>query len=862
MTAIPSQMTIPKKRKRAGGGEPALDHELLFAEGLGYVERLARRLWNDFNFHDPGITTLELLCYAITDLSYRASRPIRDLLAGPGNDIPRLKKQFATARRILPNRSLTQADYRKLMIDVAGVKNAWIAPEPRRCYADTIRGELLRADPHLPGVIPVDLAGFYRVTIEFADDIATDQERAGVVAGVRKRLDANRNLCEDFGAIDEVAVQQFVLCCELEVEPAADLTELHAQVLFQVDEYLSPEVRQYPLSEMMERRMPDGTLYTVDRIFEGPSLCHGFIPDEDLAASELRTEVRLSDIISIIMDIPGVRAVRDIVVNPTGITEALPNKWVIPVAAGRQARLSRDQWRIVSYKRAMPFTPDRVVVLKGWDDLEKRNAKVRNVDDLPIPVGTFRAPDRYYSMQNHYPVVYGISNVGLSDAVGERRKAQADQLKGYLLFFDQIMADYLSQLRNVAELFSYDRSLEMTYFSQVVDSFAGYQRIYRPAPGDIIPAIDLATASGDTHDDRRHRFLDHLISRFAERFHDFVHIMHSEFGTSAAGLAAYKEEFLRTYPAISGRRSLGYDHSLRGEADLWNSRNISGLEMRLATLLGMRNPARRDLSRIAIDVYAEIDATPGDEFRFRLRKRTGGVILLSSSTRYATPDLARAELRAAIHMAMTPAGYQRKVAINGRHYFNIIDEKGEVIARRIEYFNSAGEMNAAIDDLVEYLRAYYSDEGMYLIENILLWSDTPGDRLLPICPDPNCVDCQDEDPYSYRIHIILPAYGARFEDMKFRRWAEGVIREETPAHIMPKICWISRDDMAALEKVYRDWIYLRAGADATNAAARLTAFIEELYAVKSVYPKQSLHECDSTEADSRFILGQTALGTM
>lgn len=183
------------------------------------------------------------------------------------------------------------------------------------------------------------------------------------------------------------------------------------------------------------------------------------------------------------------------------------------------------------------------------------------------------------------------------------------------------------------------------------------------------------------------------------------------------------------------------------------------------------------------------------------------------------------------------------------------------MARRIEYFNTGAEMNQAIDELIEYLKVNYSDEGMYLIENILLRPEQNSDPFLPICPTPNCTDCAEADPYSYRINIILPAYSSRFRNMNFRRFAEEVIREETPAHILPKICWINKDDMAELENLYRDWIYLKAGVEKTDREDKLKKFIKKLFEVKSVYPPQKLSECGSGEDQPKFILGRTALGT-
>jgi hypothetical protein len=51
---------------------------------LELLGRLCGDQWSDFNSHDPGITILEQLCYAITDLAYRSNFPIADLIATGG----------------------------------------------------------------------------------------------------------------------------------------------------------------------------------------------------------------------------------------------------------------------------------------------------------------------------------------------------------------------------------------------------------------------------------------------------------------------------------------------------------------------------------------------------------------------------------------------------------------------------------------------------------------------------------------------------------------------------------------------------------------------------------------------------------
>lgn len=857
-------MTIPKKRT----GEPALDQRQLFAIGLAHVQRLARQVWTDYNVHDPGITILELLCYALTDLGSRASLPLPDLLATETDNAANMAGQFVTAAQILPNRPLTPLDYRKLLIDIRGVRNAWLQPAGPTYYADTVVGQLLRSHPGTPGIEPVRLAGLYEVLIDYDSNLLEEQNR--VEREVHRVLHAHRNLCEDFIAFRRVETQSFTLCSELELHADADQAQVQAELLFRVQEYLAPPVRNYSLEEMLARRRDDGSPSTIDEIFDGPLLACGFIDDAELAAAELRTEIRLSDMIGLIMDIEGVAAVREIIIQADGQKPAA-NPWVVPVAAGKKALLNSQRTRLVFYKRAMPVVADPVRVQAYLQELNQAQTAQTDREapfDLPLPLGTFRAPAAYHAVQNHFPRLYGLGEDGLSSAAPAGRRAQALQLKGYLLFFDQVMADYLAQLAHVRHLFSLDPAMLRTYAHQAVTSFRDFDKLYGEADAaQIRQTIETAVEDQDDRQvqlERRHRFLDHLIARFAERFTEYAHLMYAEFGASAEQLAAHKCAFLQDYPRTSAVRAQAYDASLRQDADLWNSDNISGLERRLAGLLGIRNSQRRNLGDIAFDIYVEVDDTEGDEFRFRVRNRETSKIILSSSTRYATSAQAWAALRLAISWGQVGSSYQRKLSVDGRHYFNVVDDQGEVVARRIEYFTDPARMEAAIAETMEYLRVNYSEEGMYLVENILLRPREGGgvpDPFLPICAAAEQPDCGGYDPYSYRIHVVLPAYGSRFQSMAFRRFAEEVIRAETPAHVLPRICWVSKEDMARFESAYRDWLLLKSGRERSRRHERLVRFIGELTALRNVYPRQRLYECDADESREKFILGRTSLGS-
>ncbi|MEC8883236.1 MAG: hypothetical protein VYD98_01155, partial [Bacteroidota bacterium] len=111
-----------------------LDFEFLRKSGIAYIESLSSKLWTDYNSHDPGITILEVLCYSLTDLGQRMSLPIETLIANKQEDSI---DQFHKASDILSCKPVTHLDYRKLFIDVPGVRNAWLIKHNKKLYINT-----------------------------------------------------------------------------------------------------------------------------------------------------------------------------------------------------------------------------------------------------------------------------------------------------------------------------------------------------------------------------------------------------------------------------------------------------------------------------------------------------------------------------------------------------------------------------------------------------------------------------------------------------------------------------------------------------------------------------------------------------
>ncbi|MBI5895992.1 MAG: diguanylate cyclase, partial [Desulfobacterales bacterium] len=322
-------MMAPLTLSKPAPDQPALNFALLRAEGLGYLERLSHRLWNDFNIHDPGITILEALCYALTELGYRANFPIQDLLARPDRPDEAQSPLFP-AEAILPCRPVTLLDWRKLLVDLDGVQNAWLMPAEVTYYLACRRSRVLAAPPadEAPHRT-LALKGLYDVRLEVDEtiDSADPEALAPIYEAVRQQLHRHRNLCEDFVHIGVVPRKEFKLCAEIELAPEADADLIEAQILLAVQDHLTPPILFYSLEEMTARGK------TRSQIFEGPRLSKGFVDREELQSSELKQEIRLSDIVRVVMQVPGVTAVGRILLLPVGQT-ALPedaDKWRIAV---------------------------------------------------------------------------------------------------------------------------------------------------------------------------------------------------------------------------------------------------------------------------------------------------------------------------------------------------------------------------------------------------------------------------------------------------------------------------------------------------------------------------------------------------
>jgi hypothetical protein len=166
------------------------------------------------------------------------------------------------------------------------------------------------------------------------------------------------------------------------------------------------------------------------------------------------------------------------------------------------------------------------------------------------------------------------------------------QLRGFLMVFEQILADYLAQLASIRQLFSFDPQVQQTYVAQSLEGvddleslFLDYDQ-YRESQKEL-------TETEETFIKRRNAFLDHLLGRFGEDMSKYAFYLNAALGKKAGSkLIADKIDFLADYIEVSKNRGKGFDYSNGQET--WDSDNVEGLKKRICRLLGIKEYRERD----------------------------------------------------------------------------------------------------------------------------------------------------------------------------------------------------------------------------------------------------------------------------
>lgn len=788
-------MQTPITITKAPPAHPSLDFHLLRQEGIKHFQRLSGHLWTDHNTHDPGITIWEHLCYALTDLGYRMQMDLKDILAYKATDS---FEDFFTTAEILSTAPVSLRDYRKLIIDVPGVRNAWIEPADNQTplYFDPDENTIItqRNPPEATSRLEkIEIKGLYRVLLA--------GEGTGVESEVARRLHANRSLGMDFTAIQLMPKESISLEMDIEIEEVEDGVELLGEILYKLDAYVSPQISFYTMFELLE----EGKTY--EEIFDGPRLEHGFIKDEELDRFQRKTALYASDIIQEVMDVEGVGVVRGL----TMVAGTKREKWVLNLAENYTPEFQAMISSIRFFRGGLEIKVDQSKAIEYATQKKQAFSNRAAVDggyDRKVQGGRARQLQAYESVQHHFPENYGIGERGLSANASPERRGQAKQLKAYLVFFEQILVNLLSQNAHSARLFSFHSEQNRSYYAQSLRGSIRELGTVLNDPSSYRNRLESITESPLDGLKRKKRFLNHILARFGEQFTEYSLVLFGAISDangqpSELDIASIevntRKTFLQEYPEISSKRHLGFNYT--SQSSSWDTEEVSGLKRRIARLLGLRNVNRTNITYLS------------DGFTIEPEEQGDGSIIYSwvfehedmrmrSHRDYANEEMAQIALQQFIQLAADPANY--RITPSGRG-LRLEDDAG-IIARRDNLRDQAASESLR-DDLVSFFSETYpqgSPENFHMLEHILLRPILG--QVIPVATQQLLDKVPRKDPYSLQVSFILPNWNRRFRDPEFRAYTEQLIRREAPAYLSIFIHWMDWGQMANFENGYRQWL--------------------------------------------------------
>ncbi|GAB3437820.1 hypothetical protein NX773_19425 [Massilia solisilvae] len=594
----------------------AVNFDVLKDEGIARLKALAGQVWTNFNESDPGVTILDQLCYALTELGYCAQFPIEDVLTRADGTI-NYDGQFFLPQDILTCSPVTPDDYRRLVHDrLAQVRAVYLVPQ----CTDSGR-----------------LSGRYLTYF------CTDADEALVGARIDALLNQHRNLGEQFLAPQPLRPLVITLAGSVYLKDGADASAVYNRILQVLCEYEVPPVVQSGYGELRAQG------FTADQIFNGPRLDNGWIGGPDALGAK-RTAVSLYELNTLIAAVDGVS-------HLDGLAFTDHDGQEVAVADDRIPQLTPGPGfglQGIGQPMARPLDAAALELasLRASHDAASVESQVDLAPDAPQ--GSYRNIEQYYSVQNTFPEIYGIGPNSLQSDTPSYRVASARQLKGYLLVYDQLLANEFAQLAHVGDLFSFaapqpveggtagerwplHRTFCTTYHSQPLydvpdvqallrgsESFhyqldpnkpdaqveRGAWKRYRNFPfNEYIHGLRAITETEDEAVRRRDAMLTHLMARHGDDASEYHPMFKATqwYGSELKTRVVVKSVWLQNYQQLSSHRTNGFNYqaadpltapgpfaapgSVRAGPDdkiaAGILRNFSAFELKLAILLGL-----------------------------------------------------------------------------------------------------------------------------------------------------------------------------------------------------------------------------------------------------------------------------------
>ncbi|WP_299114013.1 hypothetical protein [uncultured Winogradskyella sp.] len=404
--------------------------KLLREEGLALIQDVSDYEWTNLNPSDPGVTILDQICYALTELGYCNDFPVKDILTTVNGDLV-IENQYYLPENILTTSPISIEDYIKYLIDrVDYVTNAVIVP---------IKSSI----------------SSYMVYLHIDKSITNIEIIKSICKTAYYTLNNSRNLCETF-VVNPLEKIEVLLSGQIDIGKDIDVKSLLSEIQVKLDNYIFSNVQQKGYDKLKEEGIPTNT------IFNGPILQNGWILSQDIKPK--KNKVFLTEVNALMTSVNGVEVISQLKFYNTKdstVINSLDNQVVnidiIESVNANRLKISRNGKDIKDQ-----VTEELIETAKKTYQLET-NVELKSVSAIclgpDLPKGTYRDINNYYSIQNTLPEIYRVGVNAIDSGASNYQIAQSRQLMGYLTLVDQVLANQFSQLANISKLFSFKNTM-------------------------------------------------------------------------------------------------------------------------------------------------------------------------------------------------------------------------------------------------------------------------------------------------------------------------------------------------------------------------------------------------------------------
>ena len=481
-----------------------LDYELMRQQVIEWVQALAGDRWTNYNESDPGVTIIEQLCYALTELCFQAEMPVSKLLASTQTLRIELNKQgLYAAQDILPGPALSLLDQRRWLLDqLPDVANIWLTPI-----------EIPSAS--VPGTYQIDVLPIDKQVAACSCQAPDPGEKQRLEQAVRASFSALRNLGEDVGIVNVLTPLPVEITASLQINDKVHPDEIVAELMFQLGLLLTPEPRRHSLEDRLKLGL------TTSEIFQGPPLQSGFIADDQL--DPFPTELKWSDVEELIASLSGVLKVDKLTIKLDS-KHILEEGYSFQSVSGTYLRLVVDilaaspPFTLLQDGNSVACNSARIQRLleRRWHDHRRKyNLELSSELAFTVPVASPGELGDYSSILNLFPAVYGMRADVIDLEASPKRQGQIKQLKGYLMIFDQLMADFMAQLAFLPKLFSPAAGDQFTYAHRSLRNVPGCD--VNLLVSDYDKRHQLLAKRLDRREQRQSLILDFFLSIYGQR---------------------------------------------------------------------------------------------------------------------------------------------------------------------------------------------------------------------------------------------------------------------------------------------------------------------------------------------------------